>query len=467
MYQGLTLNFNKKGVNAMGITNSNKEINADTIDCTGTLKVTLSIAASPDITDNPADIVLILDRFGSMSGSALENLKIGANTFIDIIDEATDSAKDGQIGSGSRIGIVSFSSDATADTQLITSVADLKNAVNSLAAGGLTNHADAFEKAIALFDPASLNSKTIVMFTDGNTTTGLPPAPVAEAAKSAGIIIYCIGLVGDNGIDESALNEWASDPDSSYVSITPDAAELEKLFADLAANISKPGATDIVIDEIVNPDFKITEIIAPDKGTATQINDTTIKWTIDSLGVSGSEGAVLEFFIKHTAGTSGFKKINESITYSDKQGNDVVFPTPLVEVICDSPVIPEPCPSPVDITVKGCQDFVKADLGYVDLLSTGLIAEFSVTLKNVCPGKTTALAVVLTEEDDDGNEIPRGMKTLTVPAHNSDFCKDVTVKCIRFVLPDDKDSLRCKTRKLKARCFANYSNNNYTCCENS
>ncbi|WP_287447878.1 VWA domain-containing protein, partial [Sellimonas sp.] len=156
----------------MGITNSNKEINVSQVNCDGTFKVTLALAASPDISENPTDIVLILDRSGSMRGSPLTNLKLGAETFIDIIDEATDGTQDGQIGSGSHIGIVSFSSSAVADTQLITSVADLKAAVNALSAGGSTNHADAFSTAAALFDPTSTNAKVIVMFTDGKTTSG-------------------------------------------------------------------------------------------------------------------------------------------------------------------------------------------------------------------------------------------------------------------------------------------------------
>lgn len=46
-------------------------------------------------------------------------MKAGADTFIDIIDEATDGAKDGNIGSGSHIGVVSFSDTATAETQLL------------------------------------------------------------------------------------------------------------------------------------------------------------------------------------------------------------------------------------------------------------------------------------------------------------------------------------------------------------
>ena len=62
----------------MGLNNSNKTISADPIDCAGTLKVTLALSASPDISSNPTDIVLILDRSGSMAGSPIENLKNGA-----------------------------------------------------------------------------------------------------------------------------------------------------------------------------------------------------------------------------------------------------------------------------------------------------------------------------------------------------------------------------------------------------
>lgn len=140
------------------------------------------VADISDISSNPTDIVLVLDRSGSMAGSPLANMKTGAKTFIDIIDEATDSSQDGTIGSGSRIGIVSFADTAVADTQLITSVAVLKTAVDALAAGGSTNHADAFAKAVQLFDPASSNAKVIVMFTDGKTTAGIPPAAAAARA---------------------------------------------------------------------------------------------------------------------------------------------------------------------------------------------------------------------------------------------------------------------------------------------
>ena len=45
----------------MGITNSNKTISVDRIECDGTLRVTLALTAAPDIVTNPTDIALVLD----------------------------------------------------------------------------------------------------------------------------------------------------------------------------------------------------------------------------------------------------------------------------------------------------------------------------------------------------------------------------------------------------------------------
>lgn len=455
----------------MGLTNSNKIISTDRVDCSGTLKVTLALAASPDISSNPTDIVLILDRSGSMTGSPLANLKNGAKTFIDIIDEATDNTQDGNIGSGSRIGIVSFADTAVQNTQLITSVASLKAAVDSLTAGGSTNHADAFTKAVDLFDPASTNAKVMVMFTDGKTTAGPNPSPIAAAARAAGIVIYCIGLTGADGIDPNVLNDWATDPDASHVSIAPSDSDLENLFADLAANISKPGATNIVLDEVVNPDFVITSILVPTKGTASMIDATSLKWTINQLGSTSNEGATLEFFIRHVANTSGTKLVNHSISYTDSENNQATFPAPTVQVDCGVIVQPEPCPMPADVEIGRCQDSLVYDVGDVYLESLGRILLLNVNLKNVCPDKRVALGIILTEVDKHGDEHPRGMKTITVPAHHYPFCRDMLVKCIKFVLPEDLDvsggkpfSL-CNDRNFRVRVIAHTIDFDFKCCD--
>ena len=440
----------------MGIISSNKRISADKIACDGALTVTLALTASPDIASNPTDIVLILDRSGSMTGAPLANMKAGARTFIDIIDEATDGAADGQIGMGSHIGIVSFATTAAADAQLITSVADLKAAVDGLTAGGQTNHAAAFTQAMALFDPASTNHKVMVMFTDGVTTIGAPPAPVAAAARAAGVVIYCIGLIGADGVDVATLNDWASDPDATHVAVTPDDAKLEELFADLAANISKPGATDIVIDELLNPDFAITGVQQPTRGSVSMVNATTLRWTIASLGVTANESATLSFTIRHDADTGGVKNVNESIAYRDNEGNQVTFPSPQVRVDCSIVVHPEDCPEPVQFTIQGCQDALEYDAGELFMESQGRVVQVDVTVRNVCPGKRTALAVILNEVDEHGLEHPRGLKTAVLPAHDAPACRDVRVRCIKFVLPESLDVsggsplAMCNPRTFKA-----------------
>lgn len=454
----------------MGVTNSNKELDKKEINCGGSFRVKLSLTAEPDITSNPTDIVLILDRSRSMAGSPLANLKAGAKSFIDIIDEATDGTQDGQIGIGSRIGIVSFASTATQDTGLITSVADLKKAVNDLTSGGSTNHADAFTKALDLFDPASTNEKVMVMFTDGVTTAGGDPNTIATAAKAQGVIIYCIGLSGNGGVDVQALNDWASDPDSSYVAITPDDEELEDLFKDLARNISKPGATEVVITDTVAPCFRITAISPPTKGTATLIGTNTVEWKIAELGVTKSEGATFEFTVEHTGTCSGTVEVNESIKYQDKEGNEVAFPSPTIRVECGTVICPEDCPTPVNITVDGCTDTVEIDAGEVHMESLGRIVEVDVTLRHVCPGKRVALAILLNEVDKNGIEYKRGMKTLTIPAHNRATCHDMVIRCVKFVLPEDLDvsgdtDSICDTRKFRARLIAHYIDNDFECCE--
>lgn len=452
----------------MGITSSNKTVNVTTIPCGGSLNVRLSLTATPDILENPVDVVLLLDRSGSMEGSPLSSMKAGADTFIDILAEATGGSAEGQIGAGSRIGVVSFATVATADTALITDVAQLKDAVSDLTAGGNTNHAAAFTQAVELFDAASTNQKVIVLFTDGRTTQGGDATPIATMAKAMGITIYVIGLEGNGGIDLPALVSWASEPASAYVAIAPTEAELEDLFEDLARNITKPGATNITLTDTVNDCFQITGLQSPTKGSASLQGTNRVVWNIAELGTTGNEGASLEFTITHTGDCSGLVEVNESVDYDDAEGNMVDFPSPTVTVDCGVIVVPEPCPEAIDIPVSGCEELVEFDAGDLELSAQGRIVELAVTLERVCPGRRVALAAILTEVDACGEEHQRGMKIFTIPAHTGTQCRDVSVRCIRFVLPELSDDpmacgCTCRDKTLRARFLANYVDSGFFC----
>ena len=77
----------------MGVTNSNKVINQDRIDCDGSLRVTLAVTAAPDIISNPTDIVLVLDRSGSMAGEPLSAMKVGAKALLILLTRPLTAAK--------------------------------------------------------------------------------------------------------------------------------------------------------------------------------------------------------------------------------------------------------------------------------------------------------------------------------------------------------------------------------------
>lgn len=442
----------------MGITSSNKVVDRSEVSCDGEFQVTLALTAAPDIIENPTDIVLVLDRSGSMSGVPLAAMKEGSDTFIDIIQQATDDGSgSGDLGSGTRMGVVSFSSSAVVDAPLTASVSQLKGAVDALTAGGSTNHGDAFATATQLLETGTNPVKVMVLFTDGNTTAGPPPAPIAAQARDKGIIIYCIGLVGADGLDVSALNNWATDPDSVHVAIAPTPQDLEEIFAELAANLTKPGATDLKIVEQLNPDFEIVNIMTPAKGSVEQQSDTQLTWKMDSLGVSGVESATLAFRVRHRGVAGGVKKVNQSIQYGDAQGNLVDFPGPTVNVKCDLVVCAEPCPTPVDVVAEGCSDTVVVDVGDVQLGAQGRIIQLEVTVKDVCPNRRVALGVMLEEVGPDGKTEPRGFKAYTIPAHTQPGCRDVQVQCIRFVVPEDVSlwgKSLCDTRRFQVQLIA-------------
>lgn len=143
--------------------------------------------------------------------------------------------------------------------------------------------------------------------------------------------IYCIGLSGNGGIDTQALIDWASNPASAYVVITPSDEELETIFSDLAQNISKPGAKNIIIRDVVSSFFKIISFDSPTKGSASLLN----------------------------------------VSYEDKDLNIVSFPSPKREI--------------------NCGDAIEFDGGDINLESLGRILQLDVTIKNVCPNRRVVL----------------------------------------------------------------------------
>lgn len=311
---------------AGGTVTGDKTVGTTDITCGGSVPVTVTLNAMDGIAGNPTDIELVLDRSGSMSGQPFTDLKAGAKTFVDIIDEATDGSLDGVIANGSRVGVVSFANTASPTHALSGDATSIKAAIDALVAGGATNHQDAFDDAQAeLAGSQPANSKKMIMFTDGQTTAGGNPDTAAANARAAGTEIFAIGL---GGVDVAALNNWATDPDSSHVFVTPSSSELEAIFAAIGAAIVVPAATDVSVVDTVAPQFSVSGA-AVSKGSVAQAGNQ-LTWTIDSLR---TESATMTFTATHLpAAGGGAIAINPTVVYSDAEGHSVAFPNPTVNV---------------------------------------------------------------------------------------------------------------------------------------
>jgi len=86
------------------------------------------------------------------------------------------------------------------------------------------------------------------------------------------------------------------------------------------------------------------------------------------------------------------------------------------------------CEGTKEVTVCGtCQDDQ----------ALGRVLDVVTTLRNVCPGRRSAVGLTLTEVDNDGAEYARGFRAISVPAHSARCPQDITLESVRFILPED------------------------------
>ena len=106
----------------------------------------------------------------------------------------------------------------------------------------------------------------------------------------------------------------------------------------------------------------------------------------------------------------------------------------------------------------------------VEMQSLGRIVQLDVTVKAVCPGKRVAVSVILSETDEAGQTHPRGVRHLLIPAQEGEGCRDITLRCIPFSVPEALDPSGtpgsiCNARHFQARAIANYVDTDFACCD--
>ena len=272
----------------------------------GTYKVALNVTGAKSagtgeiVTNQPLDIVLVLDVSGSMaekiaSGwnqpTKIDSLKTAVNNFIKAT--ADENAKITDQNLQNRIALVKFAGTASDNvgndtywdyrwgqrynnsqivTNLTSNLNGLTSTVDSLNAAGATQADYGFQKArVALQNARTDAKKVIIFFTDGQPTSSnefensVANGAVrnAKVLKDAGATVYSIGVFGDanpnntstnrnnrfnaymhavssNYPNATAWNRLGNRADnSSYYKAATDADQLNNIFESIRQEITK------------------------------------------------------------------------------------------------------------------------------------------------------------------------------------------------------------------------------------
>ena len=135
---------------------------------------------------------LVVDRSGSMSGSAMNDAKKAVIHFID------------EMRSGDQANVIAFDSRVSVYANIGTIKSSLKSAVNKIHPGGATALYDAIAKAATnLYNESG--ARIIVFLTDGDDTgSKFSLKDIRSMNLSEGIFVYGIGLgsVNKKGLDD-------------------------------------------------------------------------------------------------------------------------------------------------------------------------------------------------------------------------------------------------------------------------
>lgn len=184
------------------------------------------------------DVMLVLDKSGSMSGQKIADAKTAAKSFVDKLNGTHDQA-----------GLVSFSTSASLDqTLLIMASANktaLKNKIDLLSANGNTNIGDAIAIASAELMSARGNpnaAKIQILLSDGNPNRPLPAAGAnqyaidkAKLSCKSNINIYTISLGGDANRTLMKIIANLTHASEYYA---PSSSDLQNIFNSISSTIT-------------------------------------------------------------------------------------------------------------------------------------------------------------------------------------------------------------------------------------
>lgn len=176
------------------------------------------------------DLILVLDRSGSIGPNELKTLKDASNAFITALAPSAN---------GVHVGQTSFASTGTLDLHLTGNEASAHAAVNALVSGGATDLTAGIVLAINEFDDTNTTYERpevkdiMVIITDGAPIDQSSSAAAANDARAAGIEVFAVGVNVTNATQNFLMTLIADDAAHYFPANNFD--DLKKILEDLAA----------------------------------------------------------------------------------------------------------------------------------------------------------------------------------------------------------------------------------------
>lgn len=297
------------------------------------ITVTLQIGGDCPNTAPRADIVLAVDRSGSMlDNGGITATRQAAIAFLDAIDLGED-----------RVAVVAFNHTAQLLQPLTDDVSAARTAIEALSAiGGTDLEAPLRIAEGELFGPRGRSDAKpiVVLLTDGRSGNG-PEAPLAAAAraKQRGARIFTIGF-GD--IDPMVMALTASTPEDAYLAADP--STLGAIYAEIASRLTAAVLvrTATVTDELPL-DMAFAGMVS---GPAPRRTGRMLTWDLADVPFGG---AILSYAVTPSELGRRPTNVRAEATFVDGLRRDgrLLFPVPRVDVVdVDPTVTPTPTPFP-------------------------------------------------------------------------------------------------------------------------
>lgn len=175
------------------------------------------------------DIVLVVDRSGSMQGQKFADLKSAVALFVNLLlNNQVDE----------QVGLASYSSAASEDTQMTPDLNQINVAMNRMNPNGFTSISagiSAGQNIINRGRSPDFVERTMIVLTDGIHNTGISPEIPARDVAQAGVIIHTIAF--GNDADEARMQAIARLGSGRYFN-AQSGTDLRRVFEEIALTLS-------------------------------------------------------------------------------------------------------------------------------------------------------------------------------------------------------------------------------------